>query len=138
MGWNWTTWSWLTVSLFILLIAEFVARLTSWAWNSPTAWIVVHGFTFVLFCAASCFALTAIFFRFGVRRSGSALGDNLAANAYAIYVLHYPFVTWMQYALLEVRPGAFVKGMLVFCTALAASWGSAVMLRRLPGVARVI
>jgi glucans biosynthesis protein C len=134
--WNWTRWSWLTVLLFACYLAEFVARLTSWAWNWPTAWIVLHGFTLVLFCAAANLAWFAIFFRF-VKRSIVAW-DSLAVNAYGIYILHFPFVTWMQYALLDVRLGAIVKAALVFPSALALSWGAAIMLRRLPGVARVV
>jgi glucans biosynthesis protein C len=54
----------------------------------------------------------------------------LSANAYGIYLLHYPFVVWGQYALLESDIGAIPKAACVFTGALGFSWGaSAVLLR---------
>jgi surface polysaccharide O-acyltransferase-like enzyme len=67
-----------------------------------------------------------------------ALGDSLAVNAYGIYLLHYPAVTWLQYALLDLQANAVVKATLVFFAALLLSWGCTIALRRIPGVARII
>ena len=68
--------------------------------------------------------------RFGVRRSGAF--DSLANNAFAIYLLHYAFVVWLQYALLGVALFAVAKGLLVFSAALLLSWSAAAALRRVP------
>lgn len=99
----------------------------------PTA---VDGAVMVLFCAATAIGLLALAVRFGHRRS--ALGDSLGANAYGIYLLHYPIVLWIQYALLPVRLGSIGKGVLVLVSGFGLSWLAAGLLRRLPGVARIV
>ena len=40
--------------------------------------------------------------------------DSLRGNAYGIYLVHYAFVTWLQYALLHAPLAAMVKAALVF------------------------
>ena len=65
-----------------------------------------------------CFAVLAACLRFA--RKPSPLLDGLANNAFAIYLLHYAFVVWLQYALLGVALFAFAKGMIV----LTARWCS--------------
>jgi len=55
-----------------------------------------------------------------------------------MYLLHYAFVSWLQYALLKAQLSGFTKGALVFAGAVALSWGATAALRRLPGVARVV
>ena len=58
--------------------------------------------------------------RFATRRRRGL--DSLSANAYGMYLVHYPFVVWMQYALLDVPLPAIVKAALVFAVAVALSW----------------
>jgi len=80
--------------------------------------------------------VTAIALRFV--RSRTPMLDSLSANAYGMYVVHYAFVTWLQYALLRAAlPGA-VKGFAVLAGATALSWGAVAALRRVPAVAKVI
>lgn len=90
----------------------------------------------VTFCAAASFGLLALFLRFGGGRS--AAWDSLAANSFAIYLLHYPLVTWTQYGLLATRAGAPMKSAVVFTVALAASWACASSLRSFPLVGRIL
>ena len=80
--------------------------------------------------------MPALFLRFGGRPG--PLWTSLAANSFAIYLLHYPAVTWVQYVLLPIPANALAKGLATFGLALAMSWVGAMLLRRLPGVARVI
>jgi len=87
-------------------------------------------------CAATCFALLALFTRFV--RSRFRVTDSLSANSYGIYLFHYGFVIWLQYALLGFHLSAIAKFGLVFIGALSLSWGSAIQLRRIPIVARII
>jgi hypothetical protein len=74
--------------------------------------------------------------RTGVHFVGQCLGgrsgawDSLSANAFAIYLLHYPAVTWVQAALLGLPLGAPLKGAVAFAVAFAASWAGAWALRR--------
>jgi surface polysaccharide O-acyltransferase-like enzyme len=97
--------------------------------------IVTHA-GFVLSCAASCFAFLALFLRFA--RSGSRLFDSLSANSYGIYLVHYAFVNWLQYALLPASLPAVVKWTIVFAGALLLSWGTVASMRRIPAIARVV
>jgi surface polysaccharide O-acyltransferase-like enzyme len=93
-------------------------------------------FSFVVSCAASSFAFLAFFLRFA--RSRVAMFDSLRDNAYGIYLVHYAFVSWLQYALLGAALPAVAKGSMVFLGAVALSWAASALLRRVPGVARVI
>ena len=47
-------------------------------------------------------------------------------------------VIWLQYALLDLTANVIGKATLVFVVALLLSWGCTIVLRRVPGVARVI
>lgn len=94
------------------------------------------GMLLVAWCAAACFALAAAFLRFG-GRPGPVWG-SLAANGFAIYLLHYPVVTWIQFLLLPVPAGAVGKGLGTFALALGLSWAAAAGLRRFPGMARAL
>ncbi|MET7242070.1 acyltransferase family protein [Methylobacterium sp. EM32] len=98
--------------------------------------LALEGAARTLFCAAAALALPALFLRFGGGRSDA--WDSLSANAFAIYLLHYPAVTWTQAALLGLPLGAPLKGAIVFAVALAASWAGAWALRRLPLVRKML
>ena len=50
------------------------------------------------------------------------VADSLSANAYGIYLIHYLFVIWLQYALLGISMPAFAKAATVFIAALVMSW----------------
>ena len=97
---------------------------------------MVDAVAFTVACATLVLGFTALFLRFATRRVG--IFDSLTANAYGIYIVHYAFVMWLQYALLGVELSAIAKGTVVFAGALALSWGTVALLRRVPGVARVI
>jgi peptidoglycan/LPS O-acetylase OafA/YrhL len=102
---------------------------------SPRLWETLADFAFVLSCAASCFAFLAVFLRFARRRI--KIWDSLTANAYGIYLVHYAFVSWLQYALLRTTLPAIAKGWIVLLGALMLSWGVVAGIRRIPSVARV-
>jgi len=55
-------------------------------------------------------------------RGRHRLLDGLSANAYGIYLVHYVFVVWLQYALIGTALSAYVKVCVVFAAALALSW----------------
>jgi glucans biosynthesis protein C len=84
----------------------------------------------VLAVACACLGLAAVFLRFAHRRW--AIADSLAEHAYTIYLVHYVFVVWLQYALLNITVPAIVKGALVFAGALMLSWAFAVGIGRRP------
>jgi peptidoglycan/LPS O-acetylase OafA/YrhL len=86
--------------------------------------------------ATVCLGFAAAFLRFGSARS--ALTDSLSENAYAIYLVHYVFVVWLQYALLGAAVPAIIKAVLVFAGTLLLSWGVVTGAGRLASLARQI
>jgi peptidoglycan/LPS O-acetylase OafA/YrhL len=89
---------------------------------------IAADFGVVLYAAAACLALAAIFLRFAaVRRP---IFEGVAENAYGIYLFHYFFVMWMQYALLHVSVPGVVKGVVVFSVTLVLSWAVSVAVCR--------
>jgi surface polysaccharide O-acyltransferase-like enzyme len=80
--------------------------------------------------------VSAIFVRFA--ESGWGLLDALQPSAYGIYLVHYIFVIWLQYALYDQPFPAFVKFAIVFAGTLSMSWALTAMVRKIPAVARMI
>jgi surface polysaccharide O-acyltransferase-like enzyme len=140
-----------------LLAADGILPQRCWRWLAGTAagfllWIVptalmVNGTTFpglqiaadlgfVLCAASACFALLGIFLR--VTRRHRPMFASLADNAYGIYFVHYVFVIWLQYLLLDAPLFAIVKGGIVFAGALALSWATTAAVCRIPIGARVM
>jgi peptidoglycan/LPS O-acetylase OafA/YrhL len=90
---------------------------------------------FPVSCAASSLFLIAVVIRF-VRPSRWA--DSLSANAYGIYLLHYLFVIWIQYAALHWPTPALVKCGAVLVAVTGLSWELAALLRQSKKIARVV
>jgi hypothetical protein len=74
---------------------------------------------YVVACASGCLCLVALCLRFLHERRPAF--DILSANAYGLYLVHYGFAVWLQYALLNAPLFAVVKGALVFCGTLGLS-----------------
>jgi len=104
--------------------------------SPPLLWTVAYSLAFATFSAAMAFAVPAIFLRFA--ESGGRLLDALQPSAYGVYLLHYIFIIWLQYAVYDYSLSAGVKFAIVFAGTLAMSWGLTVMLRKIPVVARMI
>jgi len=104
---------------FIPLVAVQIVRPPGPTMALPLSWLVASGVTLALFCTAATRAFLAVFARFEHR---SALWDSLSDNAYGIFLVHYLFVLWGQYALLDSTIGAIPKAACVFIAALALSW----------------
>jgi hypothetical protein len=92
--------------------------------------------SFVFACFASCFAVLAVALRFISRGLPSLAG--LRDSAYGMYLVHYLFVVWLQFALLGTALPAVIKGATVFGGALFLSWSAVAALRRLPSVGQII
>ncbi len=130
---RWTLWlAAALASLFLWM------GLTSLTMNGPApiAIAIAADLSFVVTCAAGCFFLIAASLRFGGKRS--RVLDSLSANAYSLYLVHYDFVVWLQYALLAAALFAVVKGAIVFCGTLVLSWITVLAAQRIPFGARLI
>jgi peptidoglycan/LPS O-acetylase OafA/YrhL len=131
-AWPW----WIARSLLFFAVATGLTIAEFAAYGKSPALAIAADAGFVVSCAATSFAFLAIFLRFA--RSRSTVWDSLAANSYAIYLVHYAFVSWLQYALLPASiPGA-AKFFIVLPGALFLSWATSATLRRIPAVARII
>jgi len=86
---------------------------------------IASGFGFAIACATGGLSFLAICLRFALART--RMLDSLSANAYSIYLIHYVFVVWLQFAMLSFALVAVGKAAIVFAGTLALSWTSAIM-----------
>jgi surface polysaccharide O-acyltransferase-like enzyme len=82
------------------------------------------------------FTVLAIYLRSA--KSSLSLLDAMRRSAYGIYLVHYIFIIWLQYAVYDYSFPAFVKFTIVFAGTWAGSWALVVALRKIPVVARMI
>ena len=129
---HWLPWG---VGAMAALGVGAVAVLTSSAHPESRLFALGQSAAFVVVGATWCFALLANFLRF-VRSPSGAL--CLTSNSYAIYLVHYAFVTWVQFVLLPAALPAPAKGIIVAGVAFVLSWATAIAVRRIPYVARLI
>jgi hypothetical protein len=132
---RWAAWSAAAVILWLLWMGLTGLTLT----EAFAASVIVKLASYICFafaCATICFAVLAIFVRFGNRPVPWC--DNLKSNAYGITLLHYVYVLWMQYALLQTKLPAPAKALVVFACALAMSWASSAAARATPATAPLI
>jgi surface polysaccharide O-acyltransferase-like enzyme len=78
----------------------------------------------------------ALALRFATQRQ--RILDSLSQNAYGMYLVHYVFVVWLQYAMLGVLIPAIVKVAIVFTGTLLMSWAATAALRSIPFGSRLI
>jgi acyltransferase-like protein len=98
----------------------------------PLSWRVAYGLAFALFSGAMAFAEPGFFLRFA--KAPLLLLDAMRPNAYGIYLTHYIFIIWLQYAVYTPAWSPFVKFAIVFAGTLAASWAVTALLRKVPVV----
>jgi glucan biosynthesis protein C len=89
-------------------------------------------YTLAIDCALAC-VLFFTFFQSCVNKESRIL-SSLARNSFAIYMLHYNFVIWIQYAILDYPYSAIIKFLIVFPLALSLSWGTSFFLKKIPVV----
>lgn len=95
-----------------------------------------YGLLFVAFSAAIMFTIFAYFLRF--ERSDWSVLDPLQADAYGIFLVHYPIVLWLQYWLFDFDLPAIVKAVVTFALTVALSWAATAALRRIPEATHVL
>ena len=135
---RWTVWLAFAL-LFYGAILLLVYAHHNWVadFNSPPlSWRTGYGLAFAMFSAAMTFTVPAIYLRFA--KSSLRLLDMLRPSAYGIYLVHYMFIIWLQYAVYDPSLPAFVKFAIVFTGTLSLSWTLTLLLRRIPFIARMI
>jgi Acyltransferase family len=102
----------------------------------PNWYEAIYALFFVAFSAAMIFAILAYFLRF--KRSGWSMLDAMQADAYGMFLVHYPIVLWLQYWLFDYHLPAIIKATLVFLLTAISSWAATEALRKIPGATRVL
>ena len=129
--WAW----WLAAALGCLFLWMGLTALTMNG-PAPIAIDIAADFSFVLACASGSLFLIVASLRFAANRS--QIFDHLSANAYSLYVVHYGFVVWLQYALLGVALFAVIKGAIVLGATLILSLITIVAVQHIPFGARFV
>jgi hypothetical protein len=134
---RWMVWQGVAGAGFVSFVVALIMWLISSGKGVPPQWLsIMATVLFALTGVLTTFAMLATFARWGHR--DEIVTASLARNAFGMYLVHYPIVTWTQFALLEVALPGIVKAALVTSIGIGASWGLTILLRRLPGVGRVI
>ena len=91
---------------------------------------------FTVFSVAILFLILAYFLRFA--HAGKSVLDLMQADAYGMFLVHYPIALWLQYWLFDFNLPATVKAPIGFVLTVAFSWGLTRALRQIPGAKRVL
>ena len=97
----------------------------------PTGMRRIYALCFAVFSVAIMFLILAFFLRF--RQSGSSVLDPMQADAYGMFLVHYPIALWLQYWLFDYDLPAIVKAAIGFVLTVALSWALTRALRQIPG-----
>jgi surface polysaccharide O-acyltransferase-like enzyme len=104
--------------------------------DAPLGVRIIADVSFAVACEAGCCSLIAASLRFATNRS--RILDSLSGNAYGIYLVHYDFIVWLQYALFGTALLAVFKAAIVFAVTLGLSWLTVLGVQRIPLGARLI
>jgi len=102
--------------------------------NSQNA--IMSNILFVLCCTLTFLALITSYSKLFVKNI--AWWDSLSSHAYLIYLIHFVYVTWLQFSLLALNIPASFKFLIVFVLSLGLSWGTAYLLRKIPLVKKYL
>ncbi len=126
-NWRWWVFGSITVYTLLTIIPPQLTRLVA---NKQLAelpaWLLYYSL-YTASCTLSSLAFLAAF-KANVH-TPKPVWQSLSANAYGIYLVHYIFVTWCQYALLPIPVHAIVKFAITFVVSLSLSWLTTSLLR---------
>ncbi len=128
---NWKTWIILAAAVFVVLtlVSPRLAMLVkSGRLTAFNGWMIYYAL-YVASCVCSCLAFVAGFRRHA--HTSKRWWNSLSDNAYLIYLLHFIFINWVQFCLLNIRMPAIFKFTITFVLALALSWLTSIVLRRI-------
>jgi hypothetical protein len=102
----------------------------------PHWYQAIYGTFFVLFSGSILLAILAFFLH--QKSPGPNLLDRMQADAYGIFLVHYPIALWIQYALYGYSLPAIVKAAIGFVLTVILSWALTAGLRKIPGASHVL
>jgi peptidoglycan/LPS O-acetylase OafA/YrhL len=131
----WAGWLAAAIGSFVLWIAV-MSQIVADPTGAPLLWQIAAALSFLLACFASCFFSLGTAVRFAQFRT--RLFDSLKENAYGMYLIHYLFIVWLQFAMLATDLPAILKAAVVFGCTLTLSWAATAALRQVSAVAQII
>jgi peptidoglycan/LPS O-acetylase OafA/YrhL len=124
--------AWLAAAVICFAAWGGLTSLTLPDWNaSPRVYRLASALAFPFACTTGVLAYLATALR--LLRAREPMLDHLSDHAYGIYIVHYVFVLWLQYALVGTTLDAPAKMIIVFSTALVLSWLASAGIRALVG-----
>jgi hypothetical protein len=102
----------------------------------PHWYQAIYSTFFVLFSGSILLAILA--FVLHQKSPGPNLLDRMQADAYGIFLVHYPIALWIQYALYDYSLPAIVKAAIGFVLTVILSWALTAGLRKIPGASHVL
>jgi hypothetical protein len=134
------SWDWMMLALVpycLLWVLIYIKReILGNPENLPDWYEGTYAVFFTIFSLAIMFLILAYFLRF--KHSGSSLLDPMQADAYGMFLVHYPIALWLQYWLFNYDLPAIVKAAVGFVLTVAFSWGLTRALRQIPGASKVL
>lgn len=127
---KWPVWIVACLGIYILLKlseAPLIGMLTRHELTELQGTLIYRSI-WILSCTLSCIAFLTTFK--SVFNQANTWWQSLSANAYGIYLVHYIFVVWCQYVLLDVSLPAVAKFFITFVVALALSWTVTYLIRK--------
>lgn len=129
---KWPLWVILCLLMYALLTiipAPLKQMVNNGTIPSAAGWQIYYA-VYVLSCTFSCVAFLTAFK--ALIHSPKGWWSSLSANAYSIYLVHYIFIVWCQYVLLNLAAPAFIKFIITAVVALTGSWMLSHLLRKQP------
>ena len=93
---------------------------------------LIYSSVYTLSTCFSCLAFLTVFKRFVTHPA--VIWNSLSDNAYCVYLVHYVFVLWCQYSLLDFPLPAIVKFGITFVLSIVCSWIISILVRKIPVV----
>jgi glucans biosynthesis protein C len=132
---HWKSWLALALGSFTLWLG-LTALIVKIQGAAPIDLQALDDLSYVLACFGSCFCVLALVLRFAAKRR--AWLGSLSRNAYGMYLVHYLFVIWLQYAFLPAELSGILKAVAVFACTVLLSWTITAGLGRLPALAQIL
>jgi len=135
-----TRWTWLFATLIsyaLMWCMIYVKReILDNPPDLPWWYQLFYGTFFVLFSASILFAILGFFLN--SKSPGPNLLNRMQADAYGMFLVHYPIVLWIQYFLFDYDLPAIAKAAIAFVATVILSWAATAALRKVPGAKRVL
>jgi hypothetical protein len=135
-----SSWGWMVTALIpycLMWVLIYIKReILGNPVRLPDWYEATYGLFFATFSVAIMFTILAYFLRF--MQSGRSILDPMQADAYGMFLLHYPIALWLQYWLFDFDIPAIAKALVVFLLTVILSWAATAALRKLPGANHVL